>query len=66
MAKELLPDALWAQIAPLLGGILWVVRSGAAWRAMPEACGTWETASIRYRRWLATGPWPRILAALAC
>jgi transposase len=48
----------------VLAGILWVVRSGASWRAMPTEYGTWETAYQRYRLWCATGLWPRILAAL--
>jgi hypothetical protein len=49
----------------VLGGILWVVRSGASWRAMPAAYGKWETAYKRYRLWCATGLWPRILEALS-
>jgi len=49
----------------VLAGILWVVRSGAAWRAMPEDYGTWATAYQRYRLWCTTGLWPRILEALA-
>ena len=49
----------------VLGGILWVVRSGASWRAMPEEYGKWETAYKRYRLWCATGLWQRILAVLA-
>jgi hypothetical protein len=48
----------------VLAGILWVVRSGASWRAMPQEYGQWETAYKRYRLWCATGLWPRILAAL--
>jgi hypothetical protein len=48
----------------VLAGILWVVRSGASWRAMPQEYGKWETAYKRYRLWRATGLWPRILAAL--
>jgi hypothetical protein len=46
------------------GGILWVVRSGASWRAMPTEYGKWETAYRRYRLWCATGLWPRILEVL--
>jgi hypothetical protein len=49
----------------VLGGILWVVRSGASWRAMPAEYGKWETAYQRYRLWCANGLWPRILIALA-
>jgi hypothetical protein len=31
----------------VLGGILWVVRTGASWRDLPPDCGKWETASKR-------------------
>jgi transposase len=48
----------------VLAGILWVVRSGASWRAMPQEYGKWETAYKRNQLWRATGLWPRILAAL--
>ena len=48
----------------VLGGILWVVRSGASWRAMPEEYGKWETAYNRYRLWRATGLWHRLLDTL--
>ena len=33
----------------MLGGILWVVRTGASWRAMPAEYGKWETADKRHR-----------------
>lgn len=49
---------------PVLAGILWVVRSGASWRAMPAEYGKWETAYKRYRLWRETGLWQRILEAL--
>jgi hypothetical protein len=49
----------------VLGGILWVVRSGASWRAMPTEYGKWETAYRRYRLWRDTGLWQRILETLA-
>ena len=49
----------------VLGGILWVVRSGASWRAMPAEFGKWETAYKRYRRWCTTGLWQRLLDALS-
>jgi len=49
----------------VLAGILWVVRSGASWRAMPTEYGTWETAYTRDHLWCATGLWSPILATLA-
>jgi transposase len=48
----------------VLTGILWVVRSKASWRAMPQEYGKWETAYQRYRLWCASGLWQRIVAAL--
>jgi hypothetical protein len=49
----------------VLGGILWVVRSGASWRAMPPEYGKRERAYKRYRLWCASGLRPRLLQALA-
>ena len=48
----------------VLGGILWVARTGSSWREMPEEFGKWETAYRRYELWLQQGLWQRILEAL--
>jgi len=48
----------------VLGGILWVARTGSSWREMPEEFGKWETAYRRYELWLRQGLWERILRAL--
>jgi transposase len=48
----------------VLGGILWVLRTRASWRDMPDGFGKWQTAYKRYRLWRATGLWQRILATL--
>ncbi len=48
----------------VLGGILWVARTGSSWREMPEEFGKWETAYRRYELWLRRGLWERILRAL--
>lgn len=48
----------------VLGGILWVARSGSSWREMPEEFGKWERAYRRYELWLEQGLWQRILEAL--
>ncbi len=48
----------------VLGGILWVARTGSSWREMPEEFGKWETAYRRYELWLEQGLWQRILQAL--
>jgi hypothetical protein len=48
----------------VLGGILWVARTGASWREMPEEYGKWETAYRRHELWKKQGLWGRILRAL--
>lgn len=48
----------------VLGGILWVVRTGCSWREMPEEYGDWSTAYYRWRAWKKRGLWQRILGAL--
>jgi Putative transposase of IS4/5 family (DUF4096) len=48
----------------LLGGIMWVARTGSSWREMPEEFGKWESAYRRYELWLRQGLWQRILEAL--
>ncbi|MGB3632892.1 MAG: transposase, partial [Rubrobacteraceae bacterium] len=41
----------------VLGGILWVARTGSSWREMPEEYGKWETAYRRHELWLKQGLW---------
>ena len=48
----------------VLGGILWVARTGSSWREMPEEYGKWERAYRRYELWVKQGLWARILRAL--
>ena len=48
----------------VLGGILWVARTGSSWREMPEEFGKWEAAYRRHELWARQGLWQRILLAL--
>ncbi len=48
----------------VLGGILWVARTGSSWREMPEEFGKWESAYRRHELWIEQGLWQRILRAL--
>lgn len=48
----------------VLGGILWVARTGCSWREMPEEYGDFTTAYRRWRAWKERGLWQRILEAL--
>lgn len=48
----------------VLSGVLWVARTGSAWRDLPAHFGPWRTVHSRYRRWRQAGLWPRIIEAL--
>lgn len=66
----LLPPEKPATGRPSLGhrqvvnGMLWVLRTGAPWRDMPERYGKWQTVYSRFRRWREAGVWDRVLAAV--
>ena len=46
-------------------GVLWIVRTGAPWRDLPEAFGEWNSVFRRFSRWSAKGVWLRMFEALA-
>jgi transposase len=48
----------------VLSGIVWILRTGAPWRDLPERFGSPKTVSSRFYRWRKAGIWQRILARL--
>ena len=50
---------------PILNGILWIVRSGAAWRDLPERYGAWSTVYSRFVQWQEEGLFDAILKELS-
>jgi transposase len=47
-----------------VNAVLWVARTGAPWRDLPERLGKWNSAWRRFDRWAARGVWDRVMAAL--
>lgn len=47
-----------------LNAILYVLRTGCAWRDLPEKYGDDSTAHRRLQKWQAEGVWQRIHRAL--
>jgi transposase len=48
----------------MLNGILWVLRTGAPWRDLPERFGPWQTVYDYYRHWRDDGLFDRVLQKL--
>jgi transposase len=75
-----LSEAQWQLIEPLLpkqgrggkwndhrlmfDGILWVLRTGAPWRDLPERYGKCKSVYDRFNRWRKDGTFDRVLKAL--
>jgi len=38
-----------------LNGIVWLARSGAPWRDLPERYGSWKSVYTRFCKWRDTG-----------
>jgi len=47
-----------------INGILWILRTGAPWRDLPNHYGAWETVAGRFYAWRKRGLWQQILACL--
>ena len=69
--KEFVPGGRKGKRGPrtdnrrFLNALLWMARSGARWRDLPEPLGDYETVKRRYYRWIEMGVLDEILAALA-
>src|SRR5437763_507043 len=49
---------------PIVDAILWVLRTGAPWRDLPEEYGPWGTAWDLFDKWNGDGTLDKILSLL--
>jgi transposase len=47
-----------------LDAVLWVAKTGAPWRDLPERLGHWNSVWKRFDRWAKKGTWRRVFEAL--
>jgi transposase len=46
-------------------GMMWMARTGAQWRHLPDEYGKWNSVFRRYRRWVETGVFDAMLETLS-
>ncbi len=54
----------WRPARDVLNGVLWVLRTGAPWKDMPDRYPPYQTCHRRFQRWTEMGILTRILAGL--
>ena len=47
-----------------IDAVLWIARTGAPWRDLPERFGNWNSTWRRFDRWARKGVWRRVFEAL--
>lgn len=47
-----------------LDAVLWIVRTGAPWRDLPERFGDWNSVFQRFNRWAKKGIWQQVFETL--
>ena len=55
----------WRDPRDVLDGILWILRTGAPWRDLPERYPPYQTCHRRFQRWNEEGVLDEVLRALA-
>lgn len=49
----------------MVEAMVWILRTGAPWRDLPTAYGSWKTVYSRFSRWSAAGALASLFEALA-
>ena len=47
-----------------IDAVLWIAKTGAPWRDLPERFGHWNSAWRRFDRWARKGVWLKVFEAL--
>jgi transposase len=47
-----------------IDAVLWLAKTGAPWRDLPERFGNWNSVWKRFDRWAKKGAWQAVFAAL--
>ncbi len=68
--KPLLPGRKGSRGRPaqdnrrFMNAVMWIARTGAPWRDLPERYGDWKNTHRRFSRWASGGVWKTIFSTL--
>lgn len=48
-----------------INGVLWIFKTGAPWRDLPERFGHWKNVHRRFSRWSTSGVFEKIFRVLS-
>ena len=48
-----------------MNAVIWIAKTGAPWRDLPERYGSWKTIYNRFRRWSQKELWQKIFNRVA-
>lgn len=49
---------------PFVEAVLYLARTGAPWRDLPQTFGNWHSVYVRFARWEEYGVWHRIVVLM--
>ena len=49
----------------MINAMVWIARSGAPWRDLPERYGPWKSVYSRFRKWIEAGILDNIFRVLS-
>ena len=55
----------WRDARQVLNGVLWILRTGAAWSDLPDRYPPYQTCHRRFQQWQRNGQLVRVLRKLA-
>ena len=55
----------WRDSRDVLNGILWILRTGAPWKDLPDRYPPYQTCHRRFQSWVQDGTLEKVLRAIA-
>jgi transposase len=62
--REDLPGVTAKDNRLFIDAVLWIAKTGAPWRDLPERFGNWNSAWRRFDRWARKGVWQKVFEQL--